>query len=98
MEELIEMREQEQDIEEFLNFVQSEGRMAVGNLTEGLGLNEKGLQILENIDFNAKMAQRYQANGSHWEAIAVLTSPKPIPSPERINRFHIEVYGESMIG
>ena len=54
IDELIEMNEQEQDIEEldFLGPVQSEDRMTVGNLTEGLSSIEKGLQILENIDSN----------------------------------------------
>ncbi|GFU76915.1 hypothetical protein TNCV_4520711 [Trichonephila clavipes] len=44
MDELIEMHEQKQDIEKFesLNPVQSEDRMTVGNLTEGLNLIEKG--------------------------------------------------------
>ncbi|XP_023220465.1 tigger transposable element-derived protein 1-like [Centruroides sculpturatus] len=54
IDELIEMREQEQDIEEpdSLDPVQSEDRMMVGNLTDGLSSIEKGLQILENIDAN----------------------------------------------
>ncbi|GFW25717.1 hypothetical protein TNCV_1309781 [Trichonephila clavipes] len=46
IDELIEMYEQEQDIEEFesLDPVLSENIMTVRNLTEGLGLIEKGLQ------------------------------------------------------
>ncbi|GFU21923.1 hypothetical protein TNCV_3283931 [Trichonephila clavipes] len=47
VDELIEMHEQEQDIEE-LDPVQSEDRMAVGNVTEGSVKLKKGLQILEN--------------------------------------------------
>ncbi|GFW71909.1 hypothetical protein TNCV_3220851 [Trichonephila clavipes] len=44
MDELIEMHEQEQDIEELesLDPVQSENRMTVVNLTEGLNLIENG--------------------------------------------------------
>ncbi|GFX68173.1 tigger transposable element-derived protein 1 [Trichonephila clavipes] len=49
LDKLIEMHEKEQDIEqlESLDPVQSD-RMTVGNLTEGLCLIEKGLQIIEN--------------------------------------------------
>ncbi|GFS63899.1 hypothetical protein TNCV_1129011 [Trichonephila clavipes] len=45
--ELIEMHEQEQDFEDYesLDFIQSENRMTVDNLTEVI---EQGLQILEN--------------------------------------------------
>ncbi|GFX23575.1 hypothetical protein TNCV_3770482 [Trichonephila clavipes] len=45
MDELVEMHEQEQDVEEESESsapVQSEDRMTVGNLTEGLSLIEKG--------------------------------------------------------
>ncbi|GFW05965.1 hypothetical protein TNCV_4477591 [Trichonephila clavipes] len=50
MDELKEMNEQGQDIEELESedLVQSEDRVTVGNLTEGLNLSEKGSQILEN--------------------------------------------------
>ncbi|GFS62074.1 hypothetical protein TNCV_476461 [Trichonephila clavipes] len=43
MDKLIEMHEQEQDIEEYLDPVQSEDQMTIGNLT-GLSLTEIGLQ------------------------------------------------------
>ncbi|GFU54690.1 tigger transposable element-derived protein 1 [Trichonephila clavipes] len=49
MDDLIEMHEQ--DIE-FLDPVQSVDRMTIGNLSEALSLIGKGLQILENINFN----------------------------------------------
>ncbi|GFY34199.1 hypothetical protein TNCV_2505021 [Trichonephila clavipes] len=50
IDELIEMHEQEQGIErhDYLDLVQSENRMTVGNLTEGLSFIEKRLQTLEN--------------------------------------------------
>ncbi|GFU27381.1 hypothetical protein TNCV_3906221 [Trichonephila clavipes] len=46
--------EQEKDIEELesLDPVQSEDRIKFGNLTEGLSLNDKGLQIFQNMDSN----------------------------------------------
>ncbi|GFU27468.1 uncharacterized protein TNCV_4605071, partial [Trichonephila clavipes] len=46
--------EQEKDIEklESLDPVQSEDRIKFGNLTEGLSLNDKGLQIFQNMDSN----------------------------------------------
>ncbi|GFX03973.1 hypothetical protein TNCV_4678771 [Trichonephila clavipes] len=52
IDELIEMHEQKQDIEELESSdpVQSEDRMAVGDLTESLSFIEKGLQILEKVD------------------------------------------------
>ncbi|GFT12763.1 hypothetical protein TNCV_5095101 [Trichonephila clavipes] len=48
------MYEQEQDNEqlESLDPLQSEDRLTVGNLTEGLSSIEKGLQILENVGSN----------------------------------------------
>ncbi|GFU72954.1 transposable element Tcb2 transposase [Trichonephila clavipes] len=50
--ELIEMLKQEQVVEDIgsLDPVQLEDRIAVGNVTEGFSLNEKGFQILENIN------------------------------------------------
>ncbi|GFX84522.1 hypothetical protein TNCV_560371 [Trichonephila clavipes] len=50
IDELIE--QQDQGIEESLDPIKSEDRMVVGNLTEGPNLKEKGLQMLENTDFN----------------------------------------------
>ncbi|GFU32161.1 hypothetical protein TNCV_3833841 [Trichonephila clavipes] len=40
---LIEMHDQEQNTEEFLDPVQSEDRMTIGNMTESFSLIEKGL-------------------------------------------------------
>ncbi|GFW99182.1 hypothetical protein TNCV_3009501 [Trichonephila clavipes] len=54
VDELIVLHEQEKDIEELesLDPVQSDDRLTVDNLMEGLRLIEKGLQIFENIDSN----------------------------------------------
>ncbi|CAH0719439.1 unnamed protein product, partial [Brenthis ino] len=54
IDELIEMREHDQDIEQTdsLDPVESENQMTISNLTEGLSTIEKGLQILEKIDSN----------------------------------------------
>lgn len=54
IDELIKMREQEEDIENLdsLDPVQLEDQMTVGNLTEALSSIEKGLTILESIDSN----------------------------------------------
>ncbi|GFV50380.1 tigger transposable element-derived protein 1 [Trichonephila clavipes] len=54
MDELIEMHEQDIKEHESKDPAQSEDRMAVGNLTEGLSLIVKGLNILENTDSNEK--------------------------------------------
>ncbi|GFW06543.1 tigger transposable element-derived protein 1 [Trichonephila clavipes] len=50
IDEFIEIHEQEQHFEELesLDPVQSEDRMTVGNLTEGLSLIDKELKFLEN--------------------------------------------------
>lgn len=54
VDEIIEMREQDQDVEEpdSLSPVQLEDQMSVENLTKGLSSIEKRLPILENIDSN----------------------------------------------
>ncbi|GFV77556.1 hypothetical protein TNCV_1070851 [Trichonephila clavipes] len=57
IDEFLEMHEKEQETIEKLESLdpfQSEKRRAFGNLTEGLSLIEKGLQISENIDSDAK--------------------------------------------
>ncbi|GFX22702.1 uncharacterized protein TNCV_2994351 [Trichonephila clavipes] len=60
MEDLTELHEQEQDIEELesLDPVQSENRITIGNLTEGLSLVEKRLSILENTQSNKYFFQQ----------------------------------------
>ncbi|CAH2016354.1 unnamed protein product [Acanthoscelides obtectus] len=54
IDEVIEMRKYEQDIEQTdsLDPVESVNQMTIANLTEGLNSIEKGLQILEKIDSN----------------------------------------------
>ncbi|GFW85420.1 tigger transposable element-derived protein 1 [Trichonephila clavipes] len=54
MDLLLDMHKQQHVIEELESLypVQSEDRMMVGNLTEGLNIIEKGLQILENVESN----------------------------------------------
>ncbi|GFY33454.1 tigger transposable element-derived protein 1 [Trichonephila clavipes] len=54
IDELIEMYQQDLDIKESLDPVQSEDRMTVGNLADDLSLFEKGLKILENIGSNVE--------------------------------------------
>ncbi|GFS78612.1 hypothetical protein TNCV_3148151 [Trichonephila clavipes] len=52
IDELIEMQEQDNEKLEFLDPVQSEDRMTIRNLTEGISLTEKIVKTSENIDFN----------------------------------------------
>lgn len=80
--ELIEMREQEEDIEQtdLLDPLERENQMTIANLTEGLSLIKKRLQILETIDFNEERVSKTKR-----EIKKLLTCYEEILSEKKIN-------------
>ncbi|GFV95072.1 transposase [Trichonephila clavipes] len=97
IDEFIEMHEQEQNIEELesIDSVQSKDRMTISNLTEGLSLIEKGLQILENMFSNEESIFSIKQETATKKALAcyvdILQNPSrlhTVDNPARLSERH----------